>query len=431
MTISGAISSALSALTLNANRLGSAADNVANVSTTAYKATDVRASTVVTPRSSNGVSTLSFTPGGVTSALHSSMDVQGLLRNTGSPTDLAVSGNGFFVVDNRAGGTSFTRSGSFVPDNQGFLVNSAGSRLLGFATDANGNALGTTLAPINVNRLGGSAEATTRIGLRANLPANAAVGGQSSVTVQVRDSLGTSLNLTLNFQKTGTNQATLTISDPVVTATGAASGTTLEGSAGGPAYSVGVQFDSSGLISGFDRDGDGIIDSATPPGVFVVGSSTGADDLDIALDLGAVGDPDGLTQFAGGFQLASIKTNGANFGGAAGVSVSPDGLVSVRFENGQSRSIYRVPVATFTNPNGLAPTGGGDYAPTVQSGPGLIQQAGQGSAGAIQSHSLEQSNVDFGTEFTRVIQAQIAYGFAVKILRTADEMAEELLNVTS
>lgn len=421
MTISGAISSAVSALTFNANRIASAADNVANVSTTAYKASEVSASTAVTPQAS----ATSFAPGGVTSLARSSIGVQGTLQNTSSPTDLAVAGNGFFIVENAGGGTSFTRSGSFAPDSQGFLANSAGSRLLGFANDS------STLAPINVSRLGGTAQATSRIGLVANLPAGAAIGEQSSVTVQVKDSLGNNLNLTLDFTKTGTNQFNLSISDPVLAATGAASGSTRQGDAGGAAYSVGVQFDSSGLIKGFDRDGDGTIDSASPPGVFIFGSSTGADDLDIALDLGEVGQPDGLSQLAGAFELASIVTDGASFGAASGVSISADGLVTARFENGQSRPIARVPLATFTNPGGLAAAAGGGYTPTEQSGPGLIQQPGQGSAGTILSRALEHSNVDLGTEFTRAIQAQVAYGFAVKILRTADEMAEELLDVTS
>lgn len=428
MSLTGAISSALSGLQLNAARVAAASDNIANVSTPAYKAVEIRATSLVTP--SGG--TLLAPAGGVQVVVRQSNDVQGLLKSTDSPTDLAISGPGFFVVDGGAGdrGVRYTRSGSFRPDSQGFLVNDAGYRLLANRTDGSGAPVGG-LVPVNVNTIGGGAAATTRITLGANLPADAPIGTAVNIASQVRDSLGNSLNVTQTFTKTATNTYTLTVANPVNSATGATAGTTSQGAAGGPPYSVNVVFGSDGLLQGFDINGDGAVDSATPPALYISGSPDGAEDLDMALDLGDVGSPDGLTQFGGDFVLGFIDADGAAFGSVSGVTVSRDGVVTARFDNGQTRPVYRIPVAVFTNSNGLSPAQGNAYTATDASGRPIIVVPGSGRAGAIEAGAIEMSTVDLGNEFTRAIQAQIAYGFTVKVLKTADEMSEELLNITS
>ncbi len=432
MSLTGAISSALSGLQLNAARVAASSDNIANVTTPAYKAVEIRATSLVTQPGG----TLLAPAGGVQVVVRSTNDVQGRLKGTESPTDLAISGRGFFVVDGGAddGGVRYTRSGSFRPDNQGFLVNDAGYRLLAYPADGRTDGSGAPvggLVPVNVKTIGGGASATTRITLGANLPASAPIGKTVTVVVQVRDSLGNSLNVTQTFTKTATNTYTLTVANPVNSATGAAAGTTSEGVAGGPPYSVDVVFGSDGLLRGFDFDGDGTVDSATPPALYVSGSPDGAEDLDIALDLGDVGTSDGLTQLGGDFVLGFVDADGAAFGSVTGVTVSRDGIVTARFDNGQTQPVYRVPVAVFTNSNGLSPVQGNAYTATDASGRPLIVVPGSGGAGTVEAGAIEQSNVDLGTEFVRVIQAQIAYGFAVKVLRAADEMAEELVDITS
>ncbi|MCH7958295.1 MAG: flagellar hook-basal body complex protein, partial [Proteobacteria bacterium] len=186
MTISGVTASAVSALTANATRVAAVADNVANVGTVGFKATAVRTTTLVTGQGAGG----GFAAGGVRTVARPSVAVQGVLESTNSATDLAVAGDGLFPVEGPAGGRLFTRAGAFSPDGDGFLANTAGFRLLAFPTDGAGQPTGSTLEPVNLDRVGGTAAPTTRLGLGANLPADAAIGDSVDVTARVRDSLG-------------------------------------------------------------------------------------------------------------------------------------------------------------------------------------------------------------------------------------------------
>jgi len=423
MTISGVTASAVSALTANATRVAAVADNVANVGTVGFKATEVRTTTLVTGQGAGG----GFAAGGVRTVARSSVGVQGLLESSSSPTDLAVAGRGLFPVEGPAGGRLFTRAGAFSPDGDGFLANTAGFRLLAFPTDGAGQPTGSTLEPVNLDRVGGTAAPTTRLGIGANLPANAAVGDSVNVTARVRDSLGNALDVTLNFRKAGPNRHTLTIGDPVVA--GAVAGTAREGGAGGPPFAVDVVFNGDGSLQGFDTDQDGTVDGGTPPILHVDGLSTGGADLDIALDLGSAGGLDGLTQFSGGFTLGFIDSDGARFGTVSGVDISSDGSVTALFDNGESRAIYQIPLATFANPDGLQAKTGNVFAETAASGQALLGTPGSGANGTVQAGALEQSNVDLAGEFANLIQASVAYGFAVAVLRTADETFRALLDI--
>jgi len=126
-----------------------------------------------------------------------------------------------------------------------------------------------------------------------------------------------------------------------------------------------------------------------------------------------------------------VDADGNAFGGQSGVTVSPDGVIRAQFDNGESKAPYRIPVAVVVNPSGLQAHSGNTYTETDASGKATLLTAGNGSAGTVEGGALEQSNVDLGTEFTRVIQAQAAYNFAVKVLRTADEMSDELVDISS
>lgn len=423
MTISGVTASAVSALTANATRVAAVADNVANVGTVGFKATAVRTTTLVTGQGAGG----GFAAGGVRTVARPSVAVQGVLESTSSATDLAVAGDGLFPVEGPAGGRLFTRAGAFSPDGDGFLANTAGFRLLAFPTDGAGQPTGSTLEPVNLDRVGGTAAPTTRLGLGANLPANAAVGDSVDVTARVRDSLGNAVDLTLTFRKVGPNRHTLTIGDPV--AAGAVAGTAREGGAGGPPFAVDVVFNGDGSLRGFDTDQDGTVDGGTPPILHVDGLSTGGADLDIALDLGSAGGLDGLTQFSGGFTLGFIDSDGARFGTVSGVDISSDGSVTALFDNGERRAIYQIPLATFANPDGLQAKTGNVFAETAASGQALLGTPGSGANGTVQAGALEHSNVDLAGEFANLIQASVAYGFAVAVLRTADEMVRTLLDI--
>jgi flagellar hook protein FlgE len=139
--------------------------------------------------------------------------------------------------------------------------------------------------------------------------------------------------------------------------------------------------------------------------------------------------PDGITQLAGEFQLNYLQQDGAKFGNFSGVSIGSDGIVTALFDNGVTRPVYMIPLASFTNPNGLQSLSGNSWIATDFSGNPTLRQAGDAGAGQINSATLEASTVDLGTEFTRMITTQRAYSSAAKIITTADDMLNELLNI--
>jgi flagellar hook protein FlgE len=139
--------------------------------------------------------------------------------------------------------------------------------------------------------------------------------------------------------------------------------------------------------------------------------------------------PDGLTQLSGNFQLNYLQQNGAKFGNFAGVSIGTDGIVTALFDNGVTRPVFMIPVATFTNPNGLDSLSGNVWIATDFSGNPTLREAGDAGAGQINSAALESSTVDLGEEFTRMITTQRAYSSAAKVITTSDEMLDELLRI--
>jgi flagellar hook protein FlgE len=149
----------------------------------------------------------------------------------------------------------------------------------------------------------------------------------------------------------------------------------------------------------------------------------------VLVNFGNYNTPDGLTQLSGSFQLNYIQQNGAKFGNFAGVSIDKGGIVSALFDNGVTRPVFMIPLATFTNANGLSSLSGNTWIATDFSGNPTLRQAGDAGAGQINAASLENSTVDLGTEFTRMITTQRAYSSAAKVITTADDMLSELLNI--
>lgn len=165
-------------------------------------------------------------------------------------------------------------------------------------------------------------------------------------------------------------------------------------------------------IEGFDN-GAADMNSATSPRM--------------SIDFGTIGGSDGMTQFGTEFTPSFIQQNGSRFGTFAGVSISAEGLVTALFDNGDTRPIFQIPIATFTNPNGLEGRSGNIWNASEASGDYTLRTAGNGSAGVITQASLEASTVDIGAEFTNMIVVQRAYSASTKIISTADQMLEELM----
>ncbi len=181
----------------------------------------------------------------------------------------------------------------------------------------------------------------------------------------------------------------------------------------------------------------GLLDEVNVAELEIIGYSNGAANMDdnpsntpqITLDFGTVGEANGMTQFGAAFTPVFINQNGSQFGTFAGVTVSENGLVTALFDNGETRPVYQIPIATFTNVNGLETRTGNAWNQTQFSGDYTLRVAGGGPAGAVVQSSLEQSTVDIGEEFTSMIIVQRAYASAAKIISTADAMLEQLLQV--
>jgi flagellar hook protein FlgE len=149
----------------------------------------------------------------------------------------------------------------------------------------------------------------------------------------------------------------------------------------------------------------------------------------IQFNQGNYNTPDGITQLSGDFQLNFLQQNGAKFGNFSGVSIGTDGVVTALFDNGVTRPVFQIPLATFTNPNGLQSLSGNVWIATDFSGNPTLRQAGEAGSGQVNAAALEASTVDLGTEFTRMITTQRAYSSSAKVITTADQMLDELLQI--
>lgn len=415
MSIYGAMFAGVSGLAAQSNALSMISDNIANVNTVGYKGVSARFSTLVTQAATQ----TTHTPGGVMSSPYSYIDRQGLLQGSASGTDLAVAGQGFFVVNEAAtpgfgDDFYFTRAGSFNPDQNGNLVNAAGYYLQGFdlrnTTPPPSSSTFTGLQTVNIANLSGSAAATTNISLGVNLPSTAAVADSFSVTAQVFDTLGNAHDMDIVFTKTAVNSWSWTAQNPTIngvgTAVAAGTGT--------------VTFATDGTPSAF---------VPAAPSISLTGFSTGAGNATVTLDLGTVGATDGLTQFAGDFTISNIDQDGVRFGNYTGITISEEGVVTALFDNGQRSDIYQLPLGMFRNPNGLESKTGNVYLETNTSGNFQLNLAGNGGAGDIAAGALENSTVDLAEEFTKMIITQRAYSANTKVITTADDMLEELIRI--
>ena len=266
MTLFGALSSGVSGLTAQSSAIGAISDNITNISTVGYKNTQVDFQTLVTKQTSATF----FSAGGVQSRPRQDTGVQGLLASSSSSTDIAISGNGFFVVNEASQPTInneflFTRAGSFFQDNEGFLRNTSGFYLQAWPTDAAGvvvpankslnvpnqNVISTDfLTTVNLNRVGGTASATSTIAIGANLPSNDTAGTERKTDVQFFDSLGNATSLSINAIKTTVdNNWDLVIEPPPGTAV-----LTLEDGATTP-----LTYDSIGQIEFLNRAAEGSV----------------------------------------------------------------------------------------------------------------------------------------------------------------------------
>jgi flagellar hook protein FlgE len=428
MSIFGGMRSAVTGLAAQSQALGMIADNIANVSTIGYKRTSAQFSTLVTVQSTQR----SHSPGGVASNVLRGIDQQGLLEASTSSTDIAISGDGFFVVNDRADGSGnvyFTRAGAFRPDKDGNLVNTAGYYLTGWPV-TNGVVAQTNVLSafdvINVGNLTAQPQETTLINVGANLSAEAVSTDTYDLAVQVFDQQGVSHTMTMTFTKTA-NPREWTITGTL------ANGLYDNGGAGVASATLGtVTFNADGTLGAIAASA-GITtlvgDDLVFTGDYDSNTATTTDQVDVTLDLGTLAAADGLTNFAGANTPNFVDQDGRQFGSLTGVTIAEDGTVTVQFDNGLSRDVYQVPLVTFNNPNGLAEKSGNVFLETTFSGTPTAHAASSGGAGVIAPSALESSTVDIADEFTRMIVTQRAFSANTRVITTADEMLDELVRI--
>jgi flagellar hook protein FlgE len=469
MSINDAMLAGVTGLIANSSALSAISDNIANSQTVGYKTTNVAFEALVTGKSSASA----VSAGGVTAVPTQNVEQQGQLQTTTSPTDLALSGNGFFVTtQNPSSPTTttpvlFTRAGSFTADSNGYLRNSAGLYLQGWPLDSQGNVMSdptnlTKLQPINITAIAGAAVPTTTVTVNANLmasqtisaPSTAAASGGAgaydpttnsmaaggvtpdfSIQLPVSDSKGSKQTFELDLLKSDTpNQwyAELVANPPgaVSVAPGVPAGQVASGII---AFTPTGQYDPT--------NSTGIFASNTPTlslGASSAAAPTTAGQVNWDPSLGDAaqnitftfgGSGAGLTQFDSPSTVQSIAANGTTFGNLASVEVGSNGAVTAIFDNGVTREVAQIAVATVPNADGMTAEPGNAYTISNQSGTATLKIPGQGGAGTISPSTLEASTVDLSTEFTSLIQTQQAYSAASKIITTSNQMLTDLMNI--
>jgi flagellar hook protein FlgE len=428
MSLYGALLTGVSGLDANSRALSITSSNIANVNTVGYKASSAAFSTFLAGSGGAEIASSSVL---VKPQQHLSQ--QGLLTTTGSATDLAVSGNGFFLVcESPANPASFmyTRAGSFAPDADGFLRNSAGYYLEGWTLNPDGTlpANRSSISAIDLSTLNGTAQETENIALRLNLESSAtAVGAyvpddmfngvvtpQFEQTINIFDSQGGARPLKLSFVKTAANTWAYE-----VTYQGAIADI---GAGNNPIATGNVTFNSDGTLA---TPVSGVASFNIP----WVPAVTGLQPQAVDVTFGTVGESDGVTQFDSPSALTSASVDGAPFGALASVSIDELGYITALFDNGIQRKVFKIPLATFANPNGLAAEPGNAYRATEGSGLPSVLEANTGGAGDIASFALESSTADLAKEFSDLITTQRAYSAATRIITTADDMLQELMQI--
>lgn len=333
---------------------------------------------------------------------------QGALQRTGRATDLAVQGDGFFVVE-QAGQELFTRAGSLSIDALGRLVTQEGGFVQGWGADAAGDVntnAGVGQLEIPVGDL--TAPVTTeKVSLGGNLPGDADDGTTIANSVEIYDEQGNPWTLSVQFEKTGDDAWDVAI-DYVDPDTGELTGT----------YSAVASL-------AFGPDGELTTDFEEDVTAGLPASFTG----DFELSFGRAGGPNRLTQFGDLSTVAILDQNGSAAGSLQSFTVSQEGLIVGSYSNGGTKAIGQIALASFANPEGLEKVGGSNYRATMNSGLAQVGTSGAGGRGLMSTGTLEMSNVDLAQEFTNLIVAQRGFQANSRVVTTSDELLQEVVNL--
>ncbi len=382
--------------------------NIANVNTAGFKASQITfqeaLAQIVRGPSGSGVGRGGINPLqlglGTNVATIDGVFTQGATQLTGRATDLAIQGDGFFIMRQGAE-TLYSRAGSFSFDEVGRLVAPGGLQVMGWTADPSGVVdQQTPIDPITlpVSQVI-SPQRTTTVDVGGNLSAELAVGDTHTTSISIYDSLGNEHELAVEFEKTGTNTWDVTVT-----------------AAGNPLTAVPttITFDVDGNIIGSPSVA---LSGWTPPG---------ADPLSLTLDLGSAAP---LVQYGGESTAEAVAQDGNAIGFLRSFAISDNGSITGHFSNGETKVMAQIATAVFNNPSGLTRLGSSNFAESVNSGAALVNGPGTGNHGLLTAGALEMSNVDLALEFTNLIIAQRGFQANSRIITTSDELLGDLVNL--
>lgn len=398
---------AISGLKAAQSDLDVVANNVANGSTTGFKKSRSQFADVFAV---SGVGGSNTTPGsGVRLASISQQFDQGNITFTENSLDIAISGRGFFILDDN-GTRIFSRAGAFGLDRNGFISNSDGKQLIAFSADSQGNITGAA-NPIQINTSNIPPKPTANVNLSLNLDASEVpppVGVfnatnpssfNNSTSTTIFDSLGNSHLVSMFYVKTAIpNQwDTYTFAD-------------------------GVQVDGPDTLT-FNSTGTLTVPASGMLTVPAFTAAGGGAPINMTLDY------NNTTQFGSPFSVFGLQQDGFATGRLSGLDIDKDGILFARFTNGQSQVQGQIALADFPNPQGLQPLSDTNFGDSFASGAVAIGAPGTSSLGLLQSGALEDSNVDISEELVKMIISQRAFQANAQVISTNDTITQSIINL--
>jgi flagellar hook protein FlgE len=418
MGISAIMRTSASGMEAQSNRLGTVADNIANVNTTGYKRADTEFSSFIPTRATN-----EYVSGSVTTHIRNSISEQGVFSATTSPTDLAINGDGFFVVSDNDGSPFLTRAGSFVKNGEGELVNGAGYFLMGFALadgnpDVVANGIGG-LERVTISDLALQAVPSTEGTFATNVPADAPIIAAANLpstntaasqftaktSLLAVANLGREVSLDIYWAKTASETWEISVYDR-------AEATTPGGPfpyAAGPLVTDTITFDPT----------SGALAAASPTTITIPVPGSGNLVLDLAQS----------SQLATDYTVIDAKVNGNAPSAVDRIEVDGEGTLFAIFENGSRVATFHIPLADVPSADNLTPETGDVYTTSATSGDMLIGFPGQGGFGILSSSSLEQSTVDLATELVKMIESEKHFSVNSKVFQTGADLLDVIVNL--
>lgn len=398
---------AISGLKAASGELDVIGNNIANSNTSGFKKSRAEFVDVFAVSSIGGATN---TPGsGVRLSSISQQFTQGNISFTDNNLDMAINGNGFFVLDD-SGTEIYSRAGAFGIDRSGFLSNSEGQNLIAFGADTNGNITGAA-GPIQVNTSNIAPQASSLMTVNLNLDAAESVPSVSPFSSANPNSFNHSTSTTI-FDSLGNSHLASMYYVKTATANEWESYTFVDGTqVDGPDT---IAFSTAGTLT-------------TPAGGTITTPSFTASGGGAAITL--TQDYSGSTQFGSAFSVNALSQDGFTTGRLSGLDIDGQGIIFARFTNGQSSVQGQIALADFRNPQGLQPVSDTAWGETFASGGVTIGAPGTSSLGLIQSGALEQSNVDLSEELVSMIIAQRSFQANAEVISTSDTITQSIINL--